>query len=205
MFSFFKRKKEPITVTDLIWTSNEIKADGLTNSFRILLNANSKIGLFYYFNSTKSWVEAILDQMNLAINERANIELFSAEELLRSTQSNAALKLLLNATAYQLIFVEHHPLRSKDSRVYDRLFELSGKHEQIDCYVSLKEPLMAVFGSNRIIEIMQRMGYKEDELISHKMISRSIIRAQEKIEQKVSHELRAESPDEWFNINFVNQ
>ncbi|MGM0625209.1 MAG: preprotein translocase subunit SecA [Bacteroidota bacterium] len=50
-------------------------------------------------------------------------------------------------------------------------------------YVSLEDNLMRLFGSERISKLMDKMGVKEGEVIQHKMISRSIERAQKKVEE----------------------
>jgi preprotein translocase subunit SecA len=42
---------------------------------------------------------------------------------------------------------------------------------------------MRLFGSERIASLMDRMGYKEGEVIQHSMISKSIERAQKKVEE----------------------
>ncbi|MFN3939841.1 MAG: SEC-C metal-binding domain-containing protein, partial [Chitinophagales bacterium] len=50
-------------------------------------------------------------------------------------------------------------------------------------YVSLEDNLMRLFGSDRIAKVMDTMGYKEGEVIQHSMITRSIERAQKKVEE----------------------
>ncbi len=50
-------------------------------------------------------------------------------------------------------------------------------------FVSLEDDLMRMFGSEKIAGLMDRMGYKEGEVIQHRMISRSIERAQGKVEE----------------------
>ena len=50
-------------------------------------------------------------------------------------------------------------------------------------FVSLEDDLMRMFGSERIAGLMDRMGYKEGEVIQHSMITRSIERAQKKVEE----------------------
>ncbi|MDP5045019.1 MAG: preprotein translocase subunit SecA, partial [Leeuwenhoekiella sp.] len=50
-------------------------------------------------------------------------------------------------------------------------------------YVSLEDNLMRLFGSERIAKMMDRMGLKEGEVIQHGMISKSIERAQKKVEE----------------------
>ena len=50
-------------------------------------------------------------------------------------------------------------------------------------FVSLEDDLMRMFGSERIAGLMDRMGYKEGEVIQHSMITKSIERAQKKVEE----------------------
>jgi preprotein translocase subunit SecA len=50
-------------------------------------------------------------------------------------------------------------------------------------FVSLEDDLMRMFGSDRIAGLMDRMGYKEGEVIQHSMITKSIERAQKKVEE----------------------
>ena len=50
-------------------------------------------------------------------------------------------------------------------------------------YVSLEDKLMRLFASERIASVMDRLGFKEGEMIESPMISRSIERAQKKVEE----------------------
>lgn len=50
-------------------------------------------------------------------------------------------------------------------------------------YVSLEDDLMRMFGSERIAKVMDFAGYKEGEVIQHSMITKSIERAQRKVEE----------------------
>ena len=50
-------------------------------------------------------------------------------------------------------------------------------------FVSMEDELMRLFGSDRIVKVMDRMGYEEGEVIQHSMISKSIERAQKKVEE----------------------
>ncbi|HRH12661.1 MAG TPA: SEC-C metal-binding domain-containing protein, partial [Bacteroidia bacterium] len=50
-------------------------------------------------------------------------------------------------------------------------------------FVSLEDNLMRLFGSERIASLMDRMGLKEGEVIQHSMITKSIERAQKKVEE----------------------
>ncbi|MBT8380308.1 MAG: preprotein translocase subunit SecA [Ignavibacteria bacterium] len=50
-------------------------------------------------------------------------------------------------------------------------------------YLSLEDDLMRLFGSDRISSVMEKMGIKEGEVIQHPMISKSVERAQKKVEE----------------------
>ncbi len=50
-------------------------------------------------------------------------------------------------------------------------------------FVALEDDLMRRFGSDRIAGIMDKLGYKEEEVIQHSMITKSIERAQQKVEE----------------------
>ncbi len=50
-------------------------------------------------------------------------------------------------------------------------------------FISLEDDLMRMFGSERIAKVMDFAGYKEGEVIQHSMITKSIERAQKKVEE----------------------
>jgi preprotein translocase subunit SecA len=50
-------------------------------------------------------------------------------------------------------------------------------------FLSLEDDLMRLFGSDRVSSVMERMGLKEGEVIQHPMISRTVERAQKKVEE----------------------
>jgi preprotein translocase subunit SecA len=51
-------------------------------------------------------------------------------------------------------------------------------------YISLEDNLMRLFGSDRVAGIMERLGLEEGEELSHKLLNRSIERAQRRVEQQ---------------------
>lgn len=50
-------------------------------------------------------------------------------------------------------------------------------------FISLEDDLMRLFGSDRISNVMTRMGIKDGEVIQHPMITKSVERAQKKVEE----------------------
>ena len=51
-------------------------------------------------------------------------------------------------------------------------------------FLSLEDDLMRLFGSDRIASVMDRLGAEEGEVIEHSMVTKSIERAQKKVEAR---------------------
>lgn len=81
-----------------------------------------------------------------------------------------------------IIGTERHESRRVDRQLRGRAGR-QGDPGTSQFFVSLEDDLMRMFGSDRIAGLMDRMGYKEGEVIQHSMITRSIERAQKKVEE----------------------
>ena len=81
-----------------------------------------------------------------------------------------------------IIGTERHDSRRVDRQLRGRAGR-QGDPGSSQFFVSLEDDLMRKFGSERIAKLMDRMGLKEGEVISHGMISKSIERAQKKVEE----------------------
>ncbi|AWO00954.1 preprotein translocase subunit SecA [Chitinophaga alhagiae] len=81
-----------------------------------------------------------------------------------------------------IIGTERHESRRVDRQLRGRAGR-QGDPGSSQFFVSLEDDLMRMFGSERIAALMDRMGYKEGEVIQHSMITRSIERAQKKVEE----------------------
>lgn len=81
-----------------------------------------------------------------------------------------------------IIGTERHDSRRVDRQLRGRAGR-QGDPGSSQFYVSLEDNLMRLFGSERIAKMMDRMGLKEGEVIQHSMITRSIERAQRKVEE----------------------
>jgi preprotein translocase subunit SecA len=81
-----------------------------------------------------------------------------------------------------IIGTERHDSRRVDRQLRGRAGR-QGDPGTSNFYVSLEDDLMRLFGSGRIAAIVDRMGMKEGEVLQHSMLSRSIERAQRKVEE----------------------
>ena len=81
-----------------------------------------------------------------------------------------------------IIGTERHDSRRVDRQLRGRAGR-QGDPGSSQFYVSLEDKLMRLFGSERIAKLMDRMGLEEGEVIQHSMVSKSIERAQKKVEE----------------------
>ena len=81
-----------------------------------------------------------------------------------------------------IVGTERHDSRRVDRQLRGRAGR-QGDPGSSQFFVSLEDDLMRKFGSERIAKLMDRMGLKEGEVIQHGMISKSIERAQKKVEE----------------------
>src|SRR5690242_6548238 len=81
-----------------------------------------------------------------------------------------------------ILGTERHESRRVDRQLRGRAGR-QGDPGSSQFYVSLEDDLMRMFGSERIASLMDKMGYKEGDVIQHSMISNSIQRAQKKVEE----------------------
>ncbi|GAA0874275.1 preprotein translocase subunit SecA [Wandonia haliotis] len=81
-----------------------------------------------------------------------------------------------------IIGTERHDSRRVDRQLRGRAGR-QGDPGSSQFFVSLEDDLMRKFGSERIAKMMDRLGLKEGEVIQHGMISKSIERAQKKVEE----------------------
>lgn len=81
-----------------------------------------------------------------------------------------------------IVGTERHDSRRVDRQLRGRAGR-QGDVGSSQFYVALDDNLMRLFGSERIAKMMDRLGLKEGEVIQHSMISKSIERAQKKVEE----------------------
>ncbi len=81
-----------------------------------------------------------------------------------------------------IVGTERHESRRVDRQLRGRAGR-QGDPGTSQFFVSLEDDLMRLFGSERIASLMDKMGHKDGEVLQHGMISKSIERAQRKVEE----------------------
>ena len=81
-----------------------------------------------------------------------------------------------------IVGTERHDSRRVDRQLRGRSGR-QGDPGSSQFYVSLEDNLMRLFGSDRVAKLMDKMGLEEGEVIQHSMMTKSIERAQKKVEE----------------------
>lgn len=174
MFDFFKSNTPEVSVSDQIWLYQQSK----WNACLKMAEMNDQCVFVAWFPKTKSELSSFFKEQGVAAT------IISARDL-TSTIENSL-----------LIFVEHYPLASVEQELFLRL-----RLNNVPVLSSLDEPLFFMFGGEKSIQLMKKMGMNDDEIVSHPMITKSIRNAQQKIASKIKVELKAESQEEWLKKN----
>src|SRR5215204_581297 len=160
MFKLFQSEDGKTTIYDRVFMQRQTK----WNYCQKKLAADPKTIFIGWFDDTIAELENFLGRYNsspaIILNARTT----------HRTQVQGS----------PIIFIEHHPMKSKEELIFEQL----GLKEAI-ILTSLDEPLVKIFGGEKLIDIMQKPGMKEDEVIEHKMVSHSIVNAQKKIEERM--------------------
>ncbi|MBS2097389.1 preprotein translocase subunit SecA [Carboxylicivirga linearis] len=87
-----------------------------------------------------------------------------------------------DAGGLAIVGTERHESRRVDRQLRGRAGR-QGDPGSSQFFVSLEDDLMRLFGSDRIVKYMDRLGLEDGEMIQHSMITKSIERAQKKVEE----------------------
>jgi hypothetical protein len=175
MFNFFGGSKSKIKVVDKVWMSKQAK----WNACRQMSSVNPSCVFVAWFKET-------IDELQSALGNSDYI-------LLAEKVDPSLLK------EKMIVFAEHHPLVKKEEALF-----LSLNLTEVPVLSSLDEALFMQFGGERTIELMQKLGMKDDEVIGHPYVTKAIRNAQEKLQKKIVVEKFAASAKEWFEANVSN-
>ena len=120
----------------------------------------------------------------LARAEVANLEdtaAYEAAELKYKGQCVAEKEEVLKAGGLHILGTERHESRRIDNQLRGRAGR-QGDPGSSRFFISLEDDLMRIFGGERIIGLMERLGMKEGEVIEHPMVNNSIENAQRRVE-----------------------
>jgi hypothetical protein len=153
--------------------------------------------LLYFFDQTRLEMEQLLSAYSIEHNR------ITADSLLSEGFSFLNVRTLKGKSmpkADAIYCLEVHPLHSINQLPVEAAKDL-GKVE-ITYFAALDEAGMIAFGSEKIVELMKRMGIKEDEELNHAMITNSILKGQKKNEANLPNHVDVQtSQEEWIEKN----
>lgn len=110
-------------------------------------------------------------------------EEFTAALAKYKAQCEAEKKDVLSAGGLFILGTERHESRRIDNQLRGRSGR-QGDPGASEFYLSLEDDLMRLFGSERVSNVMEKLGLPEGEPITHNMISKAIANAQKKVESR---------------------
>lgn len=173
MFNFFRKNSPSVTVRDFCFISEEYKLKAIAS---LALQEPQTIFLCWFSDTHK-----------LLLSYFKGMEI-SQERVLLLKGSN-----YLKISHKKIILAEHHPSLQVEENFYKQM-----NITTVDYYNSLTEAIFKKAGADKIIDLMRKIGVKDDEAIQHTMISSSIKRLQEKMASSLDGFITASSQEEWI-------
>nr|WP_307775343.1 preprotein translocase subunit SecA [uncultured Cetobacterium sp.] len=120
-----------------------------------------------------------------ALDEVGTREAENYKEILDKYKAECELEKtkVLDAGGLFILGTERHESRRIDNQLRGRAGR-QGDPGASEFYLSLEDDLMRLFGSEKIQNVMERLGLPEGESIQHKMINKAIENAQKKVESR---------------------
>ncbi|MEM8893154.1 MAG: hypothetical protein AAGC88_01170 [Bacteroidota bacterium] len=197
MFGLFSKKPKDITFEYVTYVTKVQKYKNVLTQFKA--NANDeRLALIYFFDQTKSELMQLGSALNIPMSEEITMLSSPGYVLLTGQDFNSEQTVI----ADRVIFMEAHPIASVQRAAGDEF--IMSDINTITCYVGLDEALFQVFGGSRLANVISKLGVQEDEPIIHTMVSKSIERAQKKLEKDYPFWTNIiSSQEDWLKENKV--
>ena len=177
MFSFFRRKKNEELPAIMVFTSKVQLYKWLIADAR---KAPSTI--FYFFEETGNELRALLDAAGAE-----SVKLLNWKDTDKANLSD------------KFYVAELYPLADPYTSLIKHIRQHKGR--SIQTLSHLESPIFMKMGGEKLKTLVARLGIKEEEFISHAMITRAISNLQAKLDQKVVIEREANSIEDWCRSN----
>lgn len=198
LFSFLKSDKP--TYSDRVWRTSPMAMRGMiTDAMQAITHKQVPVVLCYFDNELNQ-INAFLSEKRVPNSALANYN--RQEQVVWYSLASTATSLLssLPKESVTILFFGHYPLPTKENELLQKI-QQAVPSAKIVFYSSLDEPAFKIFGGERLTSLLDSMGMKEDEAIEHAMVTRSMLRAREKVQSSVRTEISAQSEEEWYAKN----
>lgn len=194
--SLFSSKKPEPVYGQQVWSTQEGKFKALMERAQEANRAGKRVLLLAWFPKTFQELDYLLANLNMPYSKGVAD---AAAPIVLDLADNY-LKRLQHPTVDYVWVAEHYPLHGPEVALFELLQQNLPQVKPL-VFASMDEGLFTVFGGERIVALMERMGLAKDEMIEHNMIKRSIVNAQTKLAEKVPAEVKAQSGNEWLQLN----
>jgi preprotein translocase subunit SecA len=212
------KKKNIQRVEDRVWATTELKWNGIADEILSESGNYLLVLAVAHFKKTAAEMRERFQARNLQIKDFEEAFNFHSSDLKKGT--NQAFIVMaerisefdgrmrqLGASEMkdeELLFIvaEHHPLYECDEALLSLMSTLPYR-STIRFHCALDEPLLKMFGAERVLDVLKHLGLDERQYISHSLISSAIEKAQKKIKDKATGNQRVDSMDEWFHYNLT--
>lgn len=193
MFSFFAKKPKYTRIDDKIYLTRTTADAALFADAKQFVDQGKKLFIVYFFDDTFKRMEQAGTAMNISF--------LKAEKLQNDLPTRSKVR---GVNAPVFLFAEHHPSATAENALLQEIQNIfTDQKPVLAFYMALDEPMMQLFGGERIMGLMKTLGIKDNEAVSHPMITKSVSNAQEKISKKISTDLPAHSQQDWLDKNYI--
>lgn len=209
-------RRRPAAIDDWVWRSEEEKFCGLAVAAGQSLATGEHVVVLAHFPDTLVRAGAALHDAGLQVDTRASLDPAELARWLRgrpaADQVRAMLVRALPATTtapdhpdpaadaappLTVLVAEMHVLPAAHQRVVDWARTLPARARVHRC-VALDEPVLQLFVSPAVQQMMARMGLRDGERIRSAMVTRGLLRAANKLSRRVTGDGPAESAEQWL-------
>jgi hypothetical protein len=205
---------------DRIWLSEDQKYAGIMARIATLDQQVTRVVLVAHFPSTFRHLESLLQSTTVTYEPYATpletTRLATMAEYISSSQVMLVLASVLPSTQsgqtpattsvdfeIEFIVAEHYPLPSQDDRILLFTQSLPTSSSRLTFHEALDGAFMKRFGGDQVSQLMASLNVPENESLSDQTINKSLRAAQEKLARRITHNLSADSAEQWFQLNMV--
>ena len=210
-------KKGP-EFTERIWLTTGAKLNDLVGRVRAGQERGANPLVVSHFGATHTALLEALGKTGVTVYNITSSALFpvNLSEVLRQRRaalvlSSAAIPALVTRAVsaqpkdstlapVSVLLAEHYPLPERDLQVLalDKVWPM---RLEFACYTGLDEPWLASFGTDRIRDMLPKLGIDKEEMLEHPWLNQSIRSAQKRLAQQIRREQACDSCEEWVRRN----
>jgi hypothetical protein len=192
-----KPKSNVDELNDMIWLTKQAKYTGISAATAQCLEQPDRpfaVLLVAMFQDCLAELQTVVEKNRF---DQKKVVTTLAEQLSGRAMSTASSD---DSQSIMIIVAERHPLQAHNAAIAEFAQTLPCRCQLVH-HISLEDPLMQMFASEWVQGILQRLGMQEDEAIESQMVARRIQQAAQKIERQSVSDLRANSAEEWMQLN----